>query len=230
MGEQVDTRQHSRVSWAVAVGAVAIALCIAVWILLSPPDWAAISCILLAFPVAMLAYHLGRRAAWASASVGALLAIASTVPGLVVSGPSPGTVQGVLVAGLLFPFGLLIARLNERDRSAAGSAQRAPAEAAGPVGAGIGAGADFQQALESILSDAHQLVQYDAIELTRWDEERKCCVTQDWRGNRAYTWEPGGTYGSLEGYAGWISQHRRPLLIGDIHTICLHSIGWSRAQ
>jgi len=55
-------------------------------------------------------------------------------------------------------------------------------------------GLDLETTLDSLLSSAHQVVNYDVAEIALWDEERQCCVTQDWRGSRAYAWEAGGVY------------------------------------
>jgi PAS domain S-box-containing protein len=77
-------------------------------------------------------------------------------------------------------------------------------------------GLDLETALDSLLSSAHQVVNYDVAEVALWDEERQCCVTQDWRGSRAYAWEAGGVYQLDEGYAGWIARHREALFIPNI--------------
>jgi PAS domain S-box-containing protein len=74
----------------------------------------------------------------------------------------------------------------------------------------------LEATLDTILSDAQQLIPYDVVEVTSWDEGRLCCVTQEWRGSRAYTWEPGGIYRLDEGYAGWVARYRQPLTILDI--------------
>jgi PAS domain S-box-containing protein len=74
---------------------------------------------------------------------------------------------------------------------------------------------DLEMALDSLLSGAHQVMGYDVAEVTLWDEDRQCCVTQDWRGSRAYAWEAGGVYKLGEGYAGWIALHKESLFIPD---------------
>ena len=76
-------------------------------------------------------------------------------------------------------------------------------------------GFDLEATLDSLLSSAHQVIGYDVAEVTLWDEELQCCITQDWRGSRAYAWEAGGVYKLDEGYAGWIARHREALFIPD---------------
>ena len=70
--------------------------------------------------------------------------------------------------------------------------------------------------LDAILSSTRQLVPYDIAEITLWDEERQCCVTQGWGGDRTYVREAGGVYHIDEGYTGWIIHHRRFLLVRDV--------------
>ncbi len=70
--------------------------------------------------------------------------------------------------------------------------------------------------LDAILSSTRQLVPYDIAEITLWDEEQHCCVTQGWGGDRTYVREAGGIYHIDEGYTGWIIHHRRFLLVRDV--------------
>ena len=77
---------------------------------------------------------------------------------------------------------------------------------------------DLKTTLDAILSSTRQLVNYDIAEITLWDEERQCCVTQGWGGDQAYASEAGGTYCLDEGYTGWIARHRRSLFISDVET------------
>jgi len=75
---------------------------------------------------------------------------------------------------------------------------------------------DLKTTLDTILSSTCQLVPYDVAEITLWDEERQCCVTQGWGGDRAYAQEVKGGYRLDEGYTGWIIRHRRSLFIPDV--------------
>jgi PAS domain S-box-containing protein len=70
--------------------------------------------------------------------------------------------------------------------------------------------------LDTVLSSTRQLIPYDIAEITLWDEERQCCVTQGWGGDRAYIKEAGGVYRIDEGYTGWIIRRRRFLLVRDV--------------
>jgi GAF domain-containing protein len=91
-------------------------------------------------------------------------------------------------------------------------------EPAGPggIGTAIGGQLDLKSTLDPILSSTRQLVPYDVAEITLWDEERQCCVTQGWGGDEAYALEAGGTYCLDEGYTGWIARHRQILSIPDV--------------
>jgi len=80
----------------------------------------------------------------------------------------------------------------------------------------IGDQLGLKSTLDPILSSTRQLVPYDVAEITLWDEERQCCVTQGWGGDEAYALEVGGTYCLDEGYTGWISRHRQVLFVPDV--------------
>jgi PAS domain S-box-containing protein len=80
----------------------------------------------------------------------------------------------------------------------------------------VDGGFDLEATLDALLSDAHQIIGYDVAEVTLWDDELQCCITQDWRGSRAYAWEAGGVYKLDEGYAGWIAHHQEALFIPDV--------------
>lgn len=75
---------------------------------------------------------------------------------------------------------------------------------------------DLGTTLDAILSSTCQLVPYDLAEITLWNQERQCCVTQGWGGDQAYASEAGGIYRLDEGYTGWIARHRRTLFIPDV--------------
>lgn len=76
--------------------------------------------------------------------------------------------------------------------------------------------ASLKTTLDTILTTTRQLVYYDVAEITLWDEERQCCITQGWGGDRAYATEAGGVYRIDEGYTGWIIRHQRFLLVRDV--------------
>jgi len=76
--------------------------------------------------------------------------------------------------------------------------------------------ASLKTTLDTILTTTRQLVYYDVAEITLWDEEQRCCVTQGWGGDRAYATEAGGVYRIDEGYTGWIIRHQRFLLVRDV--------------
>jgi PAS domain S-box-containing protein len=202
----------------IAVGAAALGL--AAWMFASS-EWANVPRLLLLLPVFVLAYWLGRRVAWVVAAAGAAVVILSLATSVVTTGLSSGLVVGGLVAGSFLPVALLAARLGEQRRAVRASRQpgeEEQAEMPGTIRPALAASDSFdlELTLDVILSDARHLILYDVAEVTLWDEARQCCVTQDWRGSRAYTWEPGGIYYLDEGYVGWIARYRRPLFVPDI--------------
>ncbi|MCX7680457.1 MAG: GAF domain-containing protein [Anaerolineae bacterium] len=76
--------------------------------------------------------------------------------------------------------------------------------------------ASLKTTLETILNTTRQLVYYDVAEITLWDDEQQCCITQGWGGDRTYVTEAGGVYHVDEGYTGWIIRHQRFLLVRDV--------------
>ncbi len=88
--------------------------------------------------------------------------------------------------------------------------------ALGRIGTTIGDELDLKATLGAILSSTRQFVPYDVAEITLWDEEQQCCVTQGWGGDRAYVQEGGGFYRLDEGYTGWIIRHLCSLFISDV--------------
>ncbi len=91
--------------------------------------------------------------------------------------------------------------------------QEEKAKYSGPA---VDGGFDLEATLDALLSGAHQVMGYDVAEFTLWNEELACCITQDWRGSRAYAWEAGGVYKLDEGYVGWIARHQESLFIPDV--------------
>jgi PAS domain S-box-containing protein len=219
MSEQEEKRRYGWLDWGTALGAVAVTLGLVAWVV-SSPGWASVSCYLLLLPVGLVAYRFGRRMAWGAATVGTLLILVSLSESLAAEGLSPHIASGLLASGLLFPVALLVAQWRERHSVVEIHSQQSSGEAMVPGRLGLdtaaGDGLDLDTTLDSILSSARKLVLYDVAEVTLWDEERQCCVTQEWSGSRAYTWEAGGVYGLGEGYAGWIARHHRSLLIPDL--------------
>jgi len=130
--------------------------------------------------------------------------------------------SSVISPGLFFPIALLAARRGQQHGLDDLLPQRSLGEAAtiGRADAAfddqVGAPFDLRTTLDAILSSTRQLIPYDVAEITLWDEERGCCVTQGWGGERAYAQEVGGVYHPDEGYTGWIIRHRRSLFIPDV--------------
>jgi PAS domain S-box-containing protein len=219
MGARAEKRHYM---WPDKVAVIAAAVLV-LGMVIVPSEWATVPRYLLLLPVGWVAYRFGWRAAWISAAVGALLIAFSLVGSAVARGVSSNDVLEGLVAGaLLFPVALLVARLGERRGQVEASSpperpvdQGAAMERLVPA-TRLGDGFDVGATLNSLLSSAHQVIGYDVAEVALWDEERQCCITQDWQGSRAYAWEAGGVYGLDEGYTGWIARHRESLFIPDV--------------
>jgi len=215
MSEREKRRWYMGSGVGAALIAAILALVLMTW-MMSYPHWASVLRYLLILPVALVAYRFDRRAALGAAALGALLILLS----LLLTAPSTavGVVNGLLAGGLLFPVALLIAQWKEQRRPTEPPPQQPQEEALAPPQLTLPSSGDvdLETTLDSVLASAHKLLPYDVAEITVWDEERQCCVTQEWSGSRAYTWEAGGVYEPGEGYAGWIALNRRPLFISDI--------------
>ncbi len=134
--------------------------------------------------------------------------------------------ERLLVSSLTLPVFLLAVRWNERAGSLVLSSQ--PSSTATTVLGHIG-GEDnselgfapdhppcLESTLDAILSSTGQLVPYDTAEITLWDEERQCCVTQGEAGDRTFAQGTEGAYRIDEGYTGWIIRHQHFLLVRDV--------------
>jgi PAS domain S-box-containing protein len=223
MREPVGVRRRP---WLGAAGAVALSLALAVWVFLAAPTWVSVPRLLLALPVFLLAYWQGRRA-WLTGAAGALVVLVSGARDVALDGFAPGVLVAVLVGGIVFSSALLGSALGKRRRVTEEPSEETaqPSETTmlladvletEQTSLSVTASSGLEETLDTILSDALQLIPYDVVEVTLWDEGRLCCVTQEWQGSRAYTWEPGGIYQLGEGYAGWMARYRRHLLILDI--------------
>ncbi len=122
-------------------------------------------------------------------------------------------VDGLLAGGSLFPVALLAAWWGEQRSPVLPRRPSDEAAAVAHIGPATSGGLDLKATLDAILSSTRQFIPYDVAEITLWDEERECCVTQGWGGDEAYAQEVGGIYRLDEGYTGWIIRHRRSLFI-----------------
>lgn len=209
----------------VIVSMALVALGLAVWSVQIPTEWASIPRLALIVPVSVVAYWFGRRWAWIAAATGAslnLIALSMLSPTLFPP-LSSATVEGLFASALLFPVALMAARWREQSKvvEPVEPLVRRPsgkAEMLGRIGAAISSELDLKATLDAILSSTQRLVPYDLAEITLWDEERQCCVTQGWGGEdeQTYTQGTGGVYYLDEGFTGWIARHHRPLLIPDV--------------
>jgi len=165
---------------------------------------------------------VGKRREWSSALFAA--GAAALMLGIAVWGIKNSHAAERLVAGgLLFPVIMMAVRWNNSfvvSLQPSSGALSVPGRDGTLAGGEVDRSPDLQPSLEAtldaILSGIRQLVAYDVAEITLWDEERQCCVTQGWGGDRAYARRAGGVYHIDEGYTGWIIRYRRVLLVRDV--------------
>jgi PAS domain S-box-containing protein len=201
----------------VAIGAVVLMLSLVVWMVTAPPEWVKVGYSLLTLPASLVACWGGHRMAWIAVTAGTLFPLLSQVGGFIAELlPFPvihSAIDELLAGRSFFPVVLLAAGWDEVHRPVGALSQRPSDEA--EVEDHTGA-FDLRATFDAILSSIRQLMPYDIAEITLWDEEQGCCVTQGWGGDPAYAQEVGGVYGPDEGYTGWIVRHRCPLFIPDV--------------
>ncbi len=87
------------------------------------------------------------------------------------------------------------------------------------IGEVIDASMGMEQNLQSILNIVHRTLPSDAGEICLWDERQKYLRQRGWIGaDTEYLFavsESGGGYQLGQGIAGWVAQHRQPLLVND---------------
>ncbi|MDY7078589.1 MAG: GAF domain-containing protein [Chloroflexota bacterium] len=141
---------------------------------------------------------------------------------------APHALEKLFSGSLFFPLVMLTVNWSERSQSSVVSSWQPSSKPMEPDHAGVTLSDDdeldpssdlktsLKTTLDAILSSTRQLVPYDIAEITLWDEEQECCVTQGRGGNPTYIQEAGGVYHLDEGYTGWIIRHRRFLLVRDV--------------
>jgi len=169
-----------------------------------------------------------RRQARTIAIVGAMIAMGLML-GLTMWVAGTLHAAPLLTGGLLLPVTMLAVQWDTHPESSTTFPRQArdpdrPADSedqaittSRPFDLGPDQQPSLKTTLDAILSSTRQLVPYDLAEVTLWDEERQCCVTQGWGGDQTYAQEMEGVYRIDEGYTGWIIRHRRFLLVRDVH-------------
>jgi PAS domain S-box-containing protein len=222
MHRRAGVRRYRWAEAIVALGAAVLTLGLAVWMVKTTPEWATVQHHLLILATSLVTYWFCRRAAWPAATAGVLLILpiliswADAFVADMSSFPiTLSVIDGLLAGGSLLSVPLLAICWEGRRGSVEARSQQSSDEAAmtGHVGPAVMGGLDLKATLDAVLSSTRQLIPYDVAEITLWDEERECCVTQGWGGDSAYAREVGGVYRLDEGYTGWIIRHRRPLFI-----------------
>ncbi len=149
--------------------------------------------------------------------------------GLIVWAVGDLSVTYQFAQGLLLPVAMLAIRWNTQSESTTILSRRShiseQSEALEEGGIATNESFDLspdqqtslKTTLDAILSSTRQLVPYDIAEVTLWDKERQCCVTQGWGGDQTYAQEMEGIYRIDEGYTGWIIRNQRFLLVRDVH-------------
>ena len=190
---------------------------LAVWGMIVIPEWAGLLRCLVLLQAGLAACLFTRRAT-SMIAVGAfsiaLLILAHT---LFSDDLWAREVESLFTSGVFFPFAMLAIQGEGEKRLDTGASPQRPGNELGNCdGDTVPARLDLNSTLDAILSSTRQVVPYDIAEITLWDDEQQCCVTQGWGGDQAYAWESGGTYCPDEGYTGWIVRHRRSLFIPDV--------------
>lgn len=88
------------------------------------------------------------------------------------------------------------------------------------IGETVNAAMGIQQVLQALLTIVMKSVPANAGEICLWDEESQTLYPQGWVGDSAYLLalsEQGGQYKQGEGITGWISQHRKPVVVTSIY-------------
>lgn len=77
---------------------------------------------------------------------------------------------------------------------------------------------DLNQTMNTILNSVGRIIHYDAGEITLWDQSLNALRPVGRVGDTRRNGSNGGTptYGTDEGYTGWIARYRQPLLLGDV--------------
>lgn len=86
------------------------------------------------------------------------------------------------------------------------------------IGETVNASMGIEQVLQMLLETLARHVDVDAGEIALWDEKDKVLRQRGWQGETKYLLmmaESGGVYQAGEGVAGWIGQHRRPVLVAN---------------
>ena len=164
----------------------------------------------------------GKRQYGWSGAVTAISAVVLALGLAVWTAKDPRAIVRLFSGGLFFPVVMLAIRWSERSESPVGEAT--VSSHLNPIDSSVSDEIDLipdpkpslKTTLDAILSSTRQLVPYDIAEITLWDDERQCCTTQGWGGDRAYVRTAGGVYHIDEGYTGWIIRHRRFLLVRDV--------------
>jgi GAF domain-containing protein/DNA-binding response OmpR family regulator/nitrogen-specific signal transduction histidine kinase len=206
----------------------------------APAEWRVPLRLLLPVAVGALALAAGR----VIAPIGALLAVAFLVPGLVRAIETAALamiIQNVIVAVLCLLAGWLqpiVAalpqlqrriernlgygwneRLNEPPPNLATDFQARRLEelaVLSEIAHAIGGSLDLRTTLETLLTSTRRLIDFDMAEVTLWEPARQQLVSHGALDAEAYYAEVSEAYRMGEGYSGWLAQHREPLLIEEI--------------
>lgn len=84
------------------------------------------------------------------------------------------------------------------------------------IGQSISAALDVDETLQTILDRVHNVVAYDAAEITLFDQTEKQLIVTAWSGHGDYTDTRGQSYELGKGFTGLIGREQRSLLADDI--------------
>jgi putative methionine-R-sulfoxide reductase with GAF domain/HAMP domain-containing protein len=86
------------------------------------------------------------------------------------------------------------------------------------IGQDITATLEVDETLQAILDRVHDVIAYDAAEITLLDRQENALIVTAWSGEERLTDTRGKSYQIGEGFTGTIGQERQSLLVSDIQT------------
>jgi nitrate/nitrite-specific signal transduction histidine kinase len=86
------------------------------------------------------------------------------------------------------------------------------------IGQDITASVEVDETLQAILDRVHDVVAYDAAEITLYEQDKSRLFVTAWRGKKGFADTRGKSYQLGVGLTGTIAKERRSLLIGDALT------------
>jgi nitrate/nitrite-specific signal transduction histidine kinase len=127
---------------------------------------------------------------------------------------APSAIEGIAggrgeIGGLGRAFGDMVSTLHRRMTELSMAYE---------IGQDITASVEVEETLQAILDRVHDVVAYDAAEITLYDQDENHLFVTAWRGKKGFADTRGKSYQLGVGLTGTIAKERRSLLIGDALT------------